>query len=64
MSRQHPHKINVVNRPEAQVDPEMVGAMAYQFWLQRGCPIGSDQEDWYRAEAELKDQTPANQRAA
>ena len=64
MSRQDPHKINVVNRSEARVDPEAVEAMAYQFWLQRGCPIGSDQEDWYRAEAELKDKKPANQQAA
>ena len=55
MSRQHTHKINMVNRSEAQVDPETVEAMAYQLWLQRGCPIGSDQEDWYRAEGELKD---------
>ena len=64
MSRQHTHKINVVNRPEAQVDPEIVGAMAYQFWLQRGCPIGSDQEDWYRAEAELREMNRADPRAA
>jgi len=64
MSRQHTHKINVVNRPEPQVDPEMVGAMAYQFWLQRGCPIGSDQEDWYRAEAELREMNRADPRAA
>ena len=64
MSRQHTHKINMVNRSEAPVDPEMVEAMAYQFWLQRGCPIGSDQEDWYRAEAELKDKNQTNPRAA
>jgi ribonucleotide reductase beta subunit family protein with ferritin-like domain len=64
MSRQHPREINMGNRSETQVDPDMVKAMAYQFWLQRECPIGSDQEDWYRAEAELKDKNPANQQAA
>jgi Protein of unknown function (DUF2934) len=64
MSRQSTHKINMVNRSEAPVDPETVEAMAYQLWLQRGCPIGSDQEDWYRAEAELKDMNRANPRAA
>ena len=64
MSRRPMHKINMVNRPEATVDAETVEAMAYQFWLQRGCPIGSDQEDWYRAEAELKEKNPANQQAA
>jgi Protein of unknown function (DUF2934) len=28
---------------------------AYYLWQQRGCPTGSDQEDWFRAEALLKD---------
>ena len=64
MSRQPTHKINILHRAEAPVDPETVEAMAYQLWLQRGCPIGSDQEDWYRAEAELKEKNPANQEAA
>ena len=54
----------MLNRADAPVDPETVEAMAYQLWLQRGCPIGSDQEDWYRAEAELKDKNRANQQAA
>jgi hypothetical protein len=31
-----------------------VAARAYQLWQERGCPIGSDQEDWFRAEAQLK----------
>jgi hypothetical protein len=31
-----------------------IATVAYQLWLERGCPIGSDQEDWYRAEAMRK----------
>lgn len=31
-----------------------IAALAYQLWLERGCPIGSDQDDWFRAEAMLK----------
>lgn len=31
-----------------------IAAFAYQLWLDRGCPVGSDQEDWFRAEAALK----------
>src|ERR1035438_7794056 len=31
-----------------------IATVAYQLWLEKGCPIGSDQEDWYRAEAMLK----------
>jgi hypothetical protein len=32
----------------------IVEALAYQLWLQRGCPVGSDQEDWFQAEEELR----------
>ena len=28
--------------------------LAYQLWLDNGCPVGSDQEHWLRAEAMLK----------
>ncbi len=31
-----------------------IAAVAYQLWLTNGCPFGSDQEDWFRAEAMLK----------
>jgi len=27
-----------------------VAALAYRYWQARGCPIGSPEEDWYRAE--------------
>jgi hypothetical protein len=38
------------------VDPNEVeiAGVAYQLWLDRGCPNGSDQEDWFRAEELLK----------
>jgi hypothetical protein len=38
------------------VEEEETGtaALAYLFWQKRGCPIGSDQEDWFRAEERLK----------
>ncbi|MGA2194781.1 MAG: DUF2934 domain-containing protein [Bryobacteraceae bacterium] len=31
-----------------------IATVAYQLWLDSGCPVGSDQEDWSRAEAILK----------
>lgn len=42
---------------EATVSPTESGiaAVAYQLWVNNGCPAGSDQEDWFRAEAMLKD---------
>jgi hypothetical protein len=36
-------------------DETETAVLAYQLWLERGCPIGSDREDWFRAEGILKD---------
>ena len=30
-----------------------IAIVAYQLWLDDGCPVGSDQEDWFQAEAML-----------
>jgi hypothetical protein len=27
-----------------------IAALAYHLWQDRGCPIGSPEEDWYKAE--------------
>jgi hypothetical protein len=40
-------------RPEQRND-EATAALAYALWIQRGCPFGSPDEDWFRAEEELK----------
>ena len=31
-----------------------IAIVAHQLWLDNGCPVGSDQEDWLRAEEMLK----------
>ena len=31
-----------------------IAKVAYQLWLDNGCPDGSDQEDWFLARAMLK----------
>lgn len=38
------------------VDPteKAIAIVAYRLWLDSGCPIGSDQEYWFRAEAILR----------
>lgn len=41
-------------QPTAPADEATIAVLAYQLWLERGCPIGSDQEDWFRAEEILK----------
>lgn len=33
--------------------PDEIAERAYQMWVERGSPIGSPDEDWYRAEQEL-----------
>jgi len=42
---------------EAAIEQELTAAttsdianLAYQLWQERGSPIGSPEEDWYRAE--------------
>jgi len=31
-----------------------IATLAYQLWQDNGCPVGSAKEDWFRAEAMLK----------
>jgi hypothetical protein len=35
-------------------DNSAIEARAYELWVQRGCPIGSPEVDWYQAEQELR----------
>ncbi len=35
-------------------DQEAIARLAYSYWEARGCPIGSPEEDWYRAVNELR----------
>ena len=30
-----------------------IAILAYQFWQERGCPLGSPEQDWFRAEREI-----------
>jgi len=32
---------------------QQTALLAYQFWTERGCPVGSPDEDWFRAERAL-----------
>jgi hypothetical protein len=42
------------NLPDQKTaDAEEVRNLAYRFWQERGCPTGSSEEDWFRAEREL-----------
>jgi hypothetical protein len=32
---------------------KQIAALAYKFWQARGCPDGTPEEDWFRAEREI-----------
>ena len=42
-------------------EPDQIAALAYLHWHARGCPDGSPEEDWFRAERELEGQTEPGQ---
>ena len=33
---------------------EQIAALAYALWQERGCPAGTAEEDWFRAEQEIQ----------
>jgi hypothetical protein len=35
-------------------DIEAIKSRAYELWTERGCPHGSADQDWHRAEQELR----------
>ena len=40
--------------PESLPAHEQIATLAYALWQERGCPEGSPEVDWFRAEQELK----------
>jgi len=46
-----------VKAAEEEPTYEEISALAYSLWEQRGCPAGSPEEDWFKAEQELKEAT-------
>lgn len=33
---------------------QIIAALAHEYWQRRGCPIGSPELDWLKAEEDLK----------
>ena len=42
-----------MNRQASDIFRAQIEKLAYQFWEERGRPLGSSEEDWFRAEREL-----------
>ena len=45
--------------PHEPVATQAVAALAYSYWVARGCAGGSPEEDWLRAERELRESAGA-----
>jgi hypothetical protein len=41
---------NIETSDSTILDQKAIEKLAYQYWLERGCPEGSAGEDWFRAE--------------
>ncbi len=61
----------VISDPDVQAggtatvaEQPAIAVRAYELWQERGCPNGSDQEDWFRAEQELKGRRTQSPKAA
>lgn len=39
---------------EQQFAHDDIARLAYALWQARGCPVGNSEEDWLRAEQELR----------
>jgi hypothetical protein len=50
--------------PAQSLNPEEIAARSYELWHERGCPIGSPEVDWFRAEDELRDRHSRTQSGA
>jgi len=46
------------------LDEQEIATFAYQLWEERGCQIGSPEQDWFEAERQLKGRRTAPPKAA
>ena len=43
-----------MRRQASDIFRAQIEKLAYQFWEERGKPLGSSEEDWFQAEQELR----------
>jgi hypothetical protein len=50
-----PNRTDTAQEPLQRAAPgtDEIAALAHQLWIDRGCPEGSPEEDWFHAEEEL-----------
>ena len=48
-----PHQVQIeIEEPRAR--EQQVATLAYHLWQERGCPDGSPELDWFRAEEDVR----------
>jgi hypothetical protein len=47
--------VAVVDSPHEPIAAQAIAALAHSYWVTRGCEGGSPEEDWLRAERELRE---------
>ncbi len=47
------HKTRTSAVARVELTAQQIADRAYFNWLDRGCPVGTPEEDWFRAETEL-----------
>jgi hypothetical protein len=52
------------DNPAARPNSDQIAVRAYESWHERGCPEGSPEVDWYRAENELASPNTADRTQA
>jgi hypothetical protein len=50
---QIPDAPSQTTRPETD-RTRQIATLAHQLWVERGCPCGTPDEDWFRAEKQLQ----------
>ena len=46
----------------AALEHEKIAVLAHRYWHERGCPEGSAEEDWFRAEQDIHKQSEVGPR--
>jgi hypothetical protein len=52
----HTHTETIPKAAPSPATAEQIAERAYFLWLERGCPVGSSEQDWFFAEQELRAQ--------
>lgn len=47
-------RVGTAARGNAEIEPEEIARLAYLYWEARGSDSGSPEEDWLRAERQLR----------